>query len=310
MNNIWYLNDWTKHVKNMELKKGVYVKIDKNVPIPVRAFYLSFVRWIRMNFEFPIKVTIYIKDGYRIKAKDGEMVVGTFWRPYIYGTTTYIRIATGDYYELLKQNNEEQVMWSMLLTLTHELTHYFQYINKLPLTEIEEEKQAEKHSNYILQQYDKFLFESQLYGDYYKVWLMTRVKRNAISCEAETGIKICFDKGVNKNIRKKCMDFARWLRQEYFFTTRVNVHIKVKQHNSCGEKMDNSIIQYKKRDKFIETCDIFIDTQGRNIPEIFYDIAYGITFYRQTINDMQLTTIGKKRQATKCAKDVLDAYYL
>ena len=294
----------------MERKKGVYVKIDKNVPNTVRTLYLSFIRWIRKNFEFPIKVTIYIKKDYRVKAKDGEMVVGTFGRPYTYGTTTYIRIATGDYYELLKQNNEEQVMWLMLLTLTHELSHYFQYINKLTLTEIEEEKQAEKHSNYILQQYDKFLLESKLYGDCYKVWLLTHVKRNAISCEVRNGIKIYFDKGIDKNIRKKCVDFTRWLRQEYFFATRVGVHIKVKQHVSCGEKVGNCIIQYKKRDKFIETCDIFIDTQGRNLLEIFYDIAYGITFYRQSINDMQLTTIGKKRQATKCAKDVLDAYYL
>lgn len=48
-------------------------------------------------------------------------------------------------------------MWSILGTLAHELTHYFQYINQLELTRIGEERQATVYSDYILSDYDEYL---------------------------------------------------------------------------------------------------------------------------------------------------------
>lgn len=312
MRNIWYLNDWAKYVSGLEKKpkKGLYIKFEKNVPIPVRGFCLDFIKWVRKNFEFPIKVNIYVKESYRVKAKDGEMVVGTFWRPSIYGTQTYIRLATGDYYELVKQRNEEQAMWMILLTLSHELTHYFQYINKISLTGLYEERQAEKYGDYILHQYDKFVFESQLYGEHYTVWLMSPIKKNTALCQDDMKIKLYFSKQIDKNIQKKCKDFVIWLNQEYFFTTKVNIHLMTTKCLFQDSKIDQGNVQYKMDDNFISECDVFVDIKGKELQDIFHNIVYLLTFYHQTLNQIKLTDIGKKRQSTKCATDVLKNYYL
>ena len=95
----------------------------------------------------------------RRKAKDGELVAGTFWRPdgFDQDNAPYVRIATGDYRELIMGRGKKEAMWSILGTLAHELTHYFQYINQLDLTPIGEERQATVYSDYILSDYDEYL---------------------------------------------------------------------------------------------------------------------------------------------------------
>ncbi|MCL2670548.1 MAG: hypothetical protein FWF10_00740 [Clostridiales bacterium] len=44
-------------------------------------------------------------------------------------------------------------MASYLFSLAHELTHYFQWINGIQLTEIGEERQATCYANWILDEY-------------------------------------------------------------------------------------------------------------------------------------------------------------
>ena len=110
---IWYLDDWKKHVKhsNNTLKKGLRMYIEKEVDATVHMFCLDFAKWLRKEFDFPLRVNVYVKHDYRIKAKDGELVVGTCWKPADYNSYPYIRLATGDYQELIEARGEENAMW-------------------------------------------------------------------------------------------------------------------------------------------------------------------------------------------------------
>lgn len=130
------------------------MRIDKDVDATVRVFCLDFAKWLRKEFRFPVRVNVYVKKDYRIKAKDGDMVVGTFWRPAENSSYPYIRLATGDYYELVEDRGEENAMWAILASFAHELTHYYQHINDLQLTLIGEERQANAYTKRILKAYD------------------------------------------------------------------------------------------------------------------------------------------------------------
>lgn len=165
---LWYSEKWKKYINltNNQHKIGIYIRNDKNVDDEVKVFCKEFVKWLRKEFYFPVKVNIYVKENYRIKAKDGEFVVGTFWRPdgFEQNNMPYVRIATGDYQELVDQRGKEEAMWSILGTLAHELTHYFQYVNQLELTSIGEERQATVYADYVLSDYDEYLSSQKVSG--------------------------------------------------------------------------------------------------------------------------------------------------
>lgn len=65
----------------------------------------------------------------------------------------YIRVAAGDYEELLKHYGKDNALAAILLTIAHELTHYFQWINDINLTKIGMERQPTSYAQYILEEY-------------------------------------------------------------------------------------------------------------------------------------------------------------
>ena len=156
---ILYSQNWKKvlDIESLEIMRGLRVRVDRGVDDKVRSFCLDFAKWLRKEFGFPLRVNIYIKESYRIRAKDGDLVVGTIWRPDDMSNFPYIRIATGDYTELVEERGVEQAMWAILWTFAHEIVHYFQHINGLQLTLRGEEIQASRGAQYILDAYNKYL---------------------------------------------------------------------------------------------------------------------------------------------------------
>lgn len=96
---------------------------------------------------------MYIKSSARVKSMYGDMVCGTFFRPADRNVEPYIRIATGDYPILAEKRGHDNALASYIWTIAHELTHYFQWLNDLPLTLIGEERQATNYANRILDEY-------------------------------------------------------------------------------------------------------------------------------------------------------------
>lgn len=152
---IWTLQKWKKYyIPNQHCRSGLRLRFDKNVDFEVKRACKAFAKWMRTEYYFPIRIPVYIKASKKIKASDGELVVGTFFQPYDRYCEPYIRIAAGDYSDLLERwRNKDNVLASILTSIAHELTHYFQWINDLKLTEIGEERQATAYSYFILDEY-------------------------------------------------------------------------------------------------------------------------------------------------------------
>ena len=154
MRHIWYLNDWESNITPKQaLRKGLRMHYGKSVHPDVRTALSLFADWLRNKYNFPLRVNVYVKEARRIKAKDGDFVVGTTWRPDDYDNLPYIRLATGDYLELVAERGRERAIIAILHTFAHELTHYYQHINGLKLTAIGEERQATIYADYVISDY-------------------------------------------------------------------------------------------------------------------------------------------------------------
>lgn len=156
MYHIWTLNSWEKNINIQKeaYRSGLRLRFDKEVDDEVRRACKEFAKFLRKEYFFPIRIVVYVKRTKRILAMDGDVVVGTFWRiEHNYEIEPYIRIAAGDYNELCKKWGKDSALTSILFTLAHELTHYFQWINNLSLTDIGAERQATVYARYILDEY-------------------------------------------------------------------------------------------------------------------------------------------------------------
>ena len=151
--NIWITERWQAYYKDGVHRKGLRVICEPNVNPEVNRACKEFVAWLRKQYLFPKRVRLYIKASIRIKSIYGDRVCGTFFRPSDRDCEPYIRIATGDYEDLLKECGMDEALAAILWTIAHELTHYFQWLNDIQLTLIGEERQATIYANQILKDY-------------------------------------------------------------------------------------------------------------------------------------------------------------
>lgn len=114
-----------------EYKTGLRIRYEKSVDPEIKVLYTEFAKWLRREYCFPLRINVYIKSSYKIKAMDGESVVGTFFWPGEYVKSPYIRLATGDYYELMDNYGEYQAKGELIISFAHELTHYDKTIKKI-----------------------------------------------------------------------------------------------------------------------------------------------------------------------------------
>lgn len=103
---------------------GLRIRTEPGVHAEVTKACLAFAKWLGINYEFPIRVPVYLKKDYQITNKfSKEMVSATFFAPYDYTDEPYIRVATGDYLELLEKNGRDHALIAILSSLGHELGH-------------------------------------------------------------------------------------------------------------------------------------------------------------------------------------------
>ena len=152
---IWTIEKWVKYLDyyNYPYRRGLRLKFDKDVDPEVKRALKEFCKWLRREYYFPVRVPIYIKSSEKIKALDGEMVSATFFHPFDLREEPYIRVSAGDYQSLLEKRGKDSALASIIGSIAHELTHYFQLINGIKLTEIGEERQATSYSRFILYEY-------------------------------------------------------------------------------------------------------------------------------------------------------------
>lgn len=156
MDHIWTIENWEK---NIDLTKeghrtSLRMRFDKDVDSEVRRACKDFAAFLRKEYFFPLRVVVYIKNKSKIVAMDGDKVYGTFWSmDDDYTIEPHIRVAAGDYTELCNKWGKDSALTAILLTIAHELTHYFQWVNSLDLTPIGQERQATRYARFVLDEY-------------------------------------------------------------------------------------------------------------------------------------------------------------
>jgi hypothetical protein len=137
-------------MKEENPRQGLRIRCEQGVHPEVRRACLEFASWLRKEFEFPIRVVVYLKKDYQIKSEfDKELVSATFFGPFDKRQEPYIRVSTGDYLELLVENGLDDALAAILGSIAHELGHYYQWIDDLEL----DEEGAENNSEYMLDLY-------------------------------------------------------------------------------------------------------------------------------------------------------------
>ena len=133
-------------------RKGLRIRCDQGIHPEVRRACLEFAQWLRKEFEFPIRVVVYLKKDYQLRNQfDEELVSATFFGTFNKCEELYIRISTGDYLELLEENGKDDALAAILGSIAHELGHYYQWIDGLDF----DEEEAENNSDYMLEFYSQ-----------------------------------------------------------------------------------------------------------------------------------------------------------
>ena len=135
MRRLWDCKDWGKYI-DWECRSGIRLRFEKGVDPEVKRACTEFVWWLREEYEFPIRVPIYFKASRQLKVKEPEETAsGIFGGPFDLHEEPYIRIAAGDYEELLEENFEgdyqrakDNALAATLHSIAHELSHYFRWI--------------------------------------------------------------------------------------------------------------------------------------------------------------------------------------
>ncbi|MBQ6171887.1 MAG: hypothetical protein IJK34_04530 [Clostridia bacterium] len=152
---IWECDNYEEYLKSIPHRSGIRLRFEKGVDSEVRRAIMEFVDWIRSIYVFPLRVPIYIKKSSRIKSLDGELVYGTFFRPTEYGVEPYIRVSSCDYKQVVSGSKKDNELATILYCIAHELTHYFQYINKAKISFKGEEIQAGRCASMIIDRYSE-----------------------------------------------------------------------------------------------------------------------------------------------------------
>ncbi len=150
---IWCLEKWEEIYSEYNIASGLHLHFDKDVDPEVRRACKEFCKWLRREFYFPVRVNIYIKSPEKIIASDGSKCTGLFISYDEREFTPRIKIAAGDYEKSRKRHGQDNALAGTLGSIAHELTHYFQYINDIKLTDRGGERQATQYAGYILDEY-------------------------------------------------------------------------------------------------------------------------------------------------------------
>ena len=133
--------------------KGIRLHFEKGVNDDVRGAIIRLVKWLRKQYYFPVRVNVYVKSSFWVKASDGDYVRDLFFWPEDRSCTPYITIGVGDYEDWLKTRDRDDALAPIVLALLCELTNYFNWVNGVEKDENSLQKSAWRYARKILNLY-------------------------------------------------------------------------------------------------------------------------------------------------------------
>ena len=147
--NLWQSYEYDR--KKQPLSEGISLHIEKGIDPELRKLFIRFANWARIKYCFPIHVNVYIKDCEKIRLVGGRMAYGGF--RYYEHRPPYIRIPARIEPWLREEEEELDIYYTILGSLVHELTHYFQWVAELEQTDSVSERQANYFRFRIIEQF-------------------------------------------------------------------------------------------------------------------------------------------------------------
>jgi hypothetical protein len=95
----------------------------------VRGALIRFAAWLRREYEFPIRMPVYLQPTETLVTLHGEVCTASFFAPWDRCVDPYIRIATGDYPSLRRELGRDNALAAYIHSMCHELVHYWQWID-------------------------------------------------------------------------------------------------------------------------------------------------------------------------------------
>ena len=132
--------------------KSIYLHFTGEVNMDLRKEIQSFLRWIRKKYVFPKKLNVYITDeAYVLTFIDEELVTASIFFPDNEKENPLIRVSTGDYSSTLNERGRFIAVCSILASIAHEITHYYQWLRdaNVPF----DEKQARSKAIRVVYKY-------------------------------------------------------------------------------------------------------------------------------------------------------------
>jgi len=151
--NVWLSQKWRAFYDKHPHRTGLRVRFEKGVDPEVRRACMEFCDWLRSEYEFPMRVVVYVKACEQVRCMDGDLAYGTCFLPFDRLQEPYVRIATGDYQKRVDEWGKDSILTANLKCIAHELTHYFQWLNDVELTPVGEERSASYWAQEILYDY-------------------------------------------------------------------------------------------------------------------------------------------------------------
>jgi len=147
--NLWQ-NFELKRNKNTK-SKGISLHFQVGIDPMLRRMYISFAKWLRLNYIFPVHINVHIINAEKIRLLDGQMAYGGFrWYP---KRAPMIRIAAAIEAELLTEYTKEEIYEQILSSLVHEISHYYQWFLELKQSTATSEHQANYFRYRIIDRY-------------------------------------------------------------------------------------------------------------------------------------------------------------
>ena len=109
-------------------RTGLRIRGQRGHPI-VREALKRFAGWLRQEYCFPVRVPVYLNQHSHFVTVEGEEVTASFFAPDDQSVEPYIRIATGDYEDLVSELGKNDALASYICSLAHEIIHYQQWIH-------------------------------------------------------------------------------------------------------------------------------------------------------------------------------------
>lgn len=149
---IWLEKDGNHSTVNFHHgRSGLRIKVYGKINQELRNEVKDFASWLRKHYCFPIRVPVYLHDKECIRAADGEYVSAVFFEPAKHDIEPYIKLSAKKKSTALFPSNNE--IADLLFSMTHELTHYYQWVTQSSMSDRGRERQATNHARRILWKY-------------------------------------------------------------------------------------------------------------------------------------------------------------